>query len=81
MDQFDQGLYLSVECPWSQRTFSREIVQLEYWNDLTGQFPWTMSTESMEMSTESMDIGVHGHCPWTQWTLSSQFLGSSPHFI
>ena len=72
-----------------------DIVQLEYWNDLTGQCPWTMSTESMDIAH-----GLSGHCPWTQWTLSmdsvdnfhglsghcpwtlsSQFLGFSPHTL
>ena len=42
-----------------------DIVQLEYWNDLTGQCPWTMSTESMDIAH-----GLSGHCPCTQWTLS-----------
>ena len=38
-------------------------VQLEYWNDLTGQCP---------LSMDSVDNfhGLSGHCPWTQWTIS-----------
>ena len=42
-----------------------DIVQLEYWNDLTGECPWAMSTESMDIAH-----GLSGHCPCTQWTLS-----------
>ena len=48
-----------------------DIVQLEYWNDLTGQCPLS----PLKLSTESMDIahGLSGHCPWTQWILSMDF--------
>ena len=47
-----------------------DIVQPEYWNDLTGQCPLTMSTESMDIAH-----GRSGHCPWTQWTISMDSVG------
>ena len=70
--QIIQLIYLSVERLWSQWTFSMDIVQLEYWNDLTGQCPlspWKVSTVSMDIAH-----GLSGHCPWTQWTISMDSL-------
>ena len=71
--QIIQLIYPSVECQWSQWTFSMDIVQLEYWNDLTGQCPlspWKLSTVSMDITH-----GLRGHCPVSFWAPPPLYLG------